>query len=376
MTTLELDIESQELHYFDTFLSKEIMGPPVDSLRAEGSYDQKTRTYHRTYRVTIIKDAKRIVFRIDLSATSEKIDPLNVSIESEPSKNKFSENDLEKLLSLLLSRVREAEKKTKEKPVETFEYEVRLSTSVNPLKSTIEFGQYKLVPVENSTKEGWECKLKFNVEAIDKDYSLTNATIDAKIVAAWLSLIFDLQIHFKSFSEITVDPKPVTNFETIERPDLRPIKHSFGEEIRIPNDFVELWNKFVSLPLEIRESFISSCLCWQVAMEMRATHASIAYQQFVTAVEVIAREFVKGGPSKRFIEFVCRTLNQSDVQFRKKVQRFYGTRSASAHEKGVGLGFIPSFDIRSFEAVPMEELWHLEIIVNATLIGFLKAYKC
>ena len=96
MTTLELDIESQELHYFDTFLSKEIMGPPVDSLRAEGSYDQKTRTYHRTYRVTIIKDAKRIVFRIDLSATSEKIDPLNVSIESEPSKNKFSENDLEK----------------------------------------------------------------------------------------------------------------------------------------------------------------------------------------------------------------------------------------------------------------------------------------
>ena len=116
MTTLELDIEPQELHYFDRFLSKEIMGPPVDSLRAEGSYDHNTRTYHRTCRVTIIKDARTFVFRIELSATSEKINPLNVSIESEPSERKISENDVEKLLNLLISRVREAEKKTKENP--------------------------------------------------------------------------------------------------------------------------------------------------------------------------------------------------------------------------------------------------------------------
>jgi len=377
MTTLELDIEPQELHYFDRFLSKGIMGPPVDSLRAEGSYDHNTRTYHRTYRVTIIKDAKTFVFRIELSATSEKINPLNVSIESEPSEHKFSENDVEKLLNLLISRVREAEKKTKEKPLKTFEYEAHLLTSLYPMKSTIEFGKYKLVPVENPTKEGWECKLKFGVEAIDKDYSLTNATIEAKIVAAWLSLIFNIHVHLKSFSEITSDPEPVVHFETVERPDLRPVKHPFGGEIKIPHDFIELWNNFYSLPPKTRESFISSCLCYQVAMEMRMTHIPLSYQLFITAVEVIARKVIGSevGPTKRFIDFICQVLERPNKEFKKRIRRFYNRRSALLHEEGIGLGFVPSFGIRSFQAVPMEELWDLEIIVNAALIGFLKACK-
>jgi hypothetical protein len=329
------------------------------------------------YRVTIIKDAKKIVFRIDLSATSEGINPLNVFIESEPLEHKFSENDVEKLLSLLLSRIREAEKKTKEKPLKTFEYEAHLLTSEYLLKSTIEFGKYKLVPVENSTLEGWECKLKFSVEEIDKDYSLTSATIEAKIIAAWLSLIFNIHIHLKSFSEITPDPEPVINLETIERPDLRGVKHSFGGEIKIPHDFIELWNNFYSLPPKTRESFISSILCYQVAMEMRMTHIPLSYQLFVTAVEVMAREVIGSevGPTKRFIDFICQVLERSDEEFKKRIRGFYKRRSALVHEKGIGLGFVPSFDIRSFQAVPMEEIWDLERIVNATLIGFLKAYK-
>ena len=41
MKTLNLDNDLQDLHYFDSFIHKEIMGYPVNSLRAEGSYDNK-----------------------------------------------------------------------------------------------------------------------------------------------------------------------------------------------------------------------------------------------------------------------------------------------------------------------------------------------
>lgn len=353
------------------------MGYPVNSLRAEGSYDYNKKTYNRTYKVIIEKDEKTISFLIELSVIREKLNPIKISLESKPLEHNFSENEVKNLLDVLISRIRAAEKKTKEKPMKTFEYEARLATLVYPIKSTIKFGKYKLVPVETQTKEGWECKLKFNVEAIDKNHSITDATVEAKIIAAFLSLVFSKQISLKSFSEITLDPKPITNFETVDRPDLRPVKHLFAGELRIPHDFKELWKNFYSLSQKARESFISSCLCFQVAMEMRMTHIPLSYQLFVTTIEVIAREIIGSDvkPTERFIEFIFQNLDPSDKELRKRARRFYGKRSAILHEKGIGLGFIPSFDIRSFETVPMRDLWELEIFVNAALIGFLKSFK-
>lgn len=375
MTSIKLNVARQDLHYFDKFLSNDIVGPPVNSLKAIGSYNRSSRVYQRTYEVLIKKSEKEIVFEILLSATPDKINPLDISTKSMPSKHKFSEKEIEYLIDLLISRIREAEKNTREKPLRTFEYEARLSTSYYPLESSIAFGKYKLVSSEKRDEQGWECKLRFTVEAIDKDYSLTWATIEAKIIAAWLSLILNVLIRFKTFSEITADPKPAIHFETIERPDFRPVKHSFGGEIKIPNDFTELWNNFFSLPPEIRESFVSSILCYQVAMDVRTTHAPLSFQLFVTAVEVIAKKVVDGGTQKRFVDFICQSLKPTDEPFRKKLTEFYGRRSAISHEKGIGLGFIPSFGIRSFEQVSGEELWDLEIIVNAALIGFLKNFK-
>ena len=377
MKTLNLDIDLQDLHYFDSFMNKEIMGYPVNSLRAEGSYDYNKKTYNRTYKVTIKKDEKTISFLIELSVIREKLNPIKISLESKPLEHNFSENEVKNLLNVLISRIRAAEKKTKEKPMKSFEYEARLATLVYPIKSTIKFGKYKLVPVETQTKEGWECKLKFDVEAIDKNHSITDATVEARIIAALLSLIFGKQISLKSFSEITPDPKPIINFETVDRPDLRPVKHPFGGELKIPHDFKELWNNFYSLPQKARESFISSCLCFQVAMEMRMTHIPLSYQLFVTAIEVVAREIIGSdvNPTERFVKFICQYLGPSDKELRKRARRFYGKRSAILHEKGIGLGYIPSFDIRSFETIPMRDLWELEIFINAALIGFLKSFK-
>jgi len=377
MKTLNLDIELQDLHFFDSYLRKEIMGNPVTTLRAQGSYDPDKKEFNRPYEITIKQDEKSMSFLIELSVIRDTLNPLKISWESKSQEHTFSEKEIKTLLNLLISRIKTAEKKTKEKPMKTFEYEARLLTFVNPIKSTIKFGKYKLVEVDKPTKEGWECKLKFNVESIDKTHSITDATVEAKVIAAFFSVIFGSQISFKSFSEITPDPKSKTNYEKIKRPDLRPIKHSFREELRIPRDFKELWKQFYSLPQEIRESFISSCLCFQLAMDMRMTHIPLAYQLFVTAIEVIAREIIGSDvkPTERFVRFICQNLDPMDKELKKRARKFYGKRSAILHEKGIGLGFIPSFDIRSFETVPMRDLWELEIFINATLLGFLKSFK-
>lgn len=377
MKTLNLNIELQDLHFFDSYLRKEIMGSPVTTLRAQGSYDPNKKEFNRPYEVTIKQDEKSMSFLIELSVIRNKLNPLKISWESKSQEHTFSEKEVKNLLNLLISRIKAAEKKTKEKPMKTFEYEARLLTLVNPIRSTIKFGKYKLVPVETPSKEGWECKLKFNVASIDKKHSITDATVEAKIIAAFLSVIFGKQISLKSFSEITPDPKPIINFEKVDRPDMRPVKHSFGEELKIPQDFQQLWNNFYSLPQKIRESFISSCLCFQVAMDMRMTHIPLSYQLFVTAIEVIAREFIGSDvrPTERFVRFICQNLDTTDKELKKRARKFYGKRSAILHEKGIGLGLIPTFDIRSFETVPMRDLWELEIFVNASLIGFLKSFK-
>ena len=90
--------------------------------------------------------------------------------------------------------------------MKTYEYEARLSTLGYPFKSTIRFGKYKLGPVETPTKKSWECKLKFSVESIDKNHSITDATVEAKIIAAFLSLIFCKQI---SISRLTTLAQPI-----------------------------------------------------------------------------------------------------------------------------------------------------------------------
>ena len=377
MKTLNLDIDLQDLHYFDSFLEKEIMGDPVNSLRANGSYDNKKKMFNRIYKIKINKDEKTISFLIELTVIKNKLHPIKISIESKSLNHLFSENEVKNLIDIITSRIRTAEKKTKEKPMKTYEYEARLSTFEHPIRSTFRFGKYKIVPVERPTQKGWECKLKFSGDSINKRYSITDSTVEAKIIAAFLSLIFCKQISLKSFSELTPDSKPIVNFESVDRPDLRPVKHSTGEELKIPKDFLKLWNKFDSLPQKVQWKFISSCVCFQVAMELRYKHVPLSYQVFVTAIEVMAREIIgsKVGPTERFVKFVCQYCDPSNEKLGKRARRFYGKRSAILHEEGIGIGFIPSFSIRSFDTVPMRDLWELEIIVNATLIGFLESFK-
>ena len=82
MKTINLDIDIQDLHYFTSFLNKEIMGYPVNSLRANGSYNYKKKRYNRKYKVTINKDEKNISFLIDLTVIKNKLNPIKISIDS------------------------------------------------------------------------------------------------------------------------------------------------------------------------------------------------------------------------------------------------------------------------------------------------------
>ena len=89
MATIKLNVSREDLHYFDKFLSKEIVTPPVDSLRAHGSYNRSSRLYQRKYEILIKKDEKEVVFKIGLSATPDKINPLHISAKLTPSGHKF-----------------------------------------------------------------------------------------------------------------------------------------------------------------------------------------------------------------------------------------------------------------------------------------------
>lgn len=123
----------------------------------------------------------------------------------------------------------------------------------------------------------------------------------------------------------------------------------------------------------VSTAFISSCICFQVAKETSAKWNRIAYTLFVTAIEVIVDKVVKGKrPVNRFKDFINHGIGTSDRDFKSQLGRLYNQRSKVLHNKGIGMGFFPLDGIISFDVVSGSDLWKLEIITNATLIGFLK----
>ncbi len=365
---MELNIPTEDLYYFDLYLRELLIQKPANSLRSKGSPIDNSKEYQLTYEVSFQEYGKETKFKITIIATHEKIKPLQIEVIKYDSKK-----NLDIFRDMIVSRIKEAIIKTNKKPMIKYEFEALLSTGHYPVKSTIEFGKYTLSPKNERGTAGWLCKLRFQVQAINKDESHTVATIEAKQIAAFLSVIFTKLIRFHEFSEITENETPIINYETIARPDLRPVKHPFACELKIPDDFMELWENLESLPSDILSAFLSSCVCYQVGKQMNMTQMGISYTLFVTAIEVISKQVIdRKKPGIRFIEFICKGIERSDKEFRDKVGRFYGERSNVLHTRGVGLGFMPLHGIRSYSPVSGTDLWRLEIYTNAALIGFLK----
>jgi len=365
---LDLNIDPEDLYYFDFYLRELLIQKPANSLRSNGSPLENSKGYKLTYEVSFQEDGKETKFEITIITTREKIKPLQILVIKHDSKRK-----LKFFEDMIISRIKEAIHKTEKKPMKRFEFEALLSTGRYPIKSTIKFGKYTLSPKNERGTTGWLCKIRFHVNAINKDESHTVATIDSKHIAAFLSVIFTKLIRFQDFSEITENEPPIINYEEIDRPDLRPVKHPFSGELKIPSDFMELWGNLESLPTNIMSAFLSSCVCYQVGKQMNMTQMGIAYTLFVTAIEVISKQVVnRNKPGDRFIEFICKGIGRSDHEFRDRIGRYYGQRSNVLHNSGIGLGFMHIHGIRSFNTVSGTELWRLEIDANAALIGFLK----
>jgi len=363
---MRLNIELTDLYYFDIYLSEVLIEKPANSLRSSGSVTEKSQGYQRLYEVSFKENGKESTFEILIQTTHNEIKPIKIhatKFDSVAEKNR--------LRKLLLSRIAEAEKKAIEKPMKTFEYEALLATGHYPIKSTIEFGKYKLCPTDERSEKGWLCKLRYSVNAINKDNSLTWATYEAREMAAFLSVIFCKLIQFHKFSDIIEDTESVINYENVERPDLRPVKHPFAGELKIPCDFLELWDNYQSSAPDVRTAFMSSCICFQVAKEISTVWNGIAYTLFVTAIEVIADKVFQGKPVARFKDFICHGIGRSDRDFMDQLGRLYNQRSEVLHNKGIGMGFFPIDGIISFDVVSGSDLWNLEIITNAALIGFL-----
>lgn len=365
---MDLKIGVEDLYYFDLYLRELLIKKPANSLKSNGSPIPGAQGYKLTYEVSFQEAGQEATFEINLVAIHEKIKPLQIEVIKYDSKN-----DLELFRELVITRIKEAIIKTKKKPMKTFEFEALLSTGHYPIKSTVEFGKYTLSPKNERGRGGWLCKLKFQVKAKNIDESHTVATVEAKQIAAFLSVIFTKLVRFQEFSEITENEPPIINYEEIIRPDLRPVKHPFAGELKIPHDFMDLWSNLESLPPDILSTFLSGCVCYQVAKQMNMAQMGIAYTLFVTATEIISKKVIKRkSPATRFKEFICLGLGRSDREFRAKLGRFYNERSKVLHERGISFGFMPTHGIMSFDPVSGTDLWDLEIDTNAALIGFLK----
>jgi hypothetical protein len=107
---------------------------------------------------------------------------------------------------MLAFRTKQAEENTSKRTQKSFEYEASFVSQANPLKSTVEFGKYKIFPSEKAVEYGFEFKLRFTVKEIDRDFAQTDAIVEAKIIAAWLSLIFDIIYNSRLSDHITANP--------------------------------------------------------------------------------------------------------------------------------------------------------------------------
>ena len=363
MTFVELTIASEDLYYFDKFLRQALINIPTSTLRSRGeSID--LQSYQLTYEGHTQINEQEVIFELKLTATEHSISPVEINVRTDVSKEEEA-----KLLKLIYQSIQTAKEQTNKKSMVPFEYEARLSTPNYTLKSTLNFGTYKLCPLNGQVSM---CKLKFKVDAVDKDETLEKAHVEAKLFSAFLSVIFGILVTPKEVTNIiSSDPIPILNLEQIHRPDLRGVKHSFMSELKNPTDFIKLFQNLYSMPKEIQESYFSGCLCFQTAMEMEGIYQPLSYQLFVTTIEVIAREVIQGSARTKFVNFITQRLDKKDSSFIDQLQAFYDRRSALVHEKGVGLGRIPSFGLRSYQLVHGRDLWQLEVIVNVALIGFL-----
>lgn len=363
---LILGLDIQDLYFFDIYLRDLLIEKPANSLRSHGSRTIDPEGYVLNYEVSFKNKSETIILYIDVPSTKKEILPLSIS-----TKRPVSEHT-EMFQALVVERIKEAEKRAIAKPMKSFEYEAQIATGHYPIKSNVKFGKYTLSPLNLRSEKGWLSKINFQVDAINKINSETWARFEVREVTSFLSLIFCKNIEFYKFTEPTDIKEGNTNYEDIIRPDLRPVKHPFAGELKIPKDFHKLWSNYQNLPLELKNSFTSSCICYQTAKEMNITQNAIAYTLYVTAIEIVSDKVINSKkPSIRFKKFISESLGKTDTKFKNKIGRFYGQRSSVLHNIGIGMGIVAIDGIISFDTVSGSELWELEIIVNAALIGWL-----
>src|SRR3989344_663938 len=129
---------------------------------------------------------------------------------------------------------------------------------------------------------------------------------EGQIVLSWLSTILkqklkvissslnDLQFHNKSRQTIT-----------------------FKSPIDFPNNILELYNKFKSLPLEILERYARACECYQEALLVSDNNPTISFFLFVVCVECMSNR------SYNFYEYLMRELAEKNEISKKEIGEIY-----------------------------------------------------
>lgn len=277
------------------------------------------------------------------------------------------------------------------------------------------FGPFVLVPEDPGAalRIEPEGRLVFTVRAIDDEHAREVAHGQAVIGSAFLTLatrtrvvirrgpgrgVFSLPVPHEPGTLETLWSRFLDGTRvTVSRPHLGP-PHRQGW-LPVPNDIVELYERYASLPGEFHRAFTNAMLAYQTALDLWGTYETLSAVGFVTALNTLAPsvESVRGCPDCGRQERVPShrqgihqlitghvPLNEADErQMLKFVDRTYGeTRSGYVHAGELrGRELIGSYwGTRFFPdaegLVPprerfMEDVRSLESITNAVLVSWL-----
>lgn len=384
-TKVDVFVDDSSSTVFVKYLQKRLRAI-ANGLSSEGSFDPSTRKHKLTMKSNIKLDGITHPFTMYLEKNRSGIDSINVIVRCP--KGKESLQLSKRALSMLETEIKNAKEDARRRPLKSFNFEARLDSNLNPMKSTVKFGKYEIAPATKRAdgtpipqksnilvRGGFEFKLRFAVRALDDDDAFQIAMLEAKKMAAWLSLIFHLDIEFKLFSGMTKDEVEWgVHYEEISRPDFRFIYRATMEELRIPMDFHELWNALCSLPGDLHNRFMNSCFNYQAALALQTRFPRLSYVLYIEAINIISRRQGR----KNFSNFVCKQLGTQATELVNSLKYLYSRRSAYLHGHGVGPGRIFGLStplINEEEAYFTQELSTLEKLVNASMISFLLKFR-
>lgn len=271
----------------------------------------------------------------------------------------------------------------------------------------ISIGKYRILPLPSEKTDGFKTELLLHFkDELREGQKSSNPEKEGEIILSWLSVILRQKLKTSSF-----------RLNNVQIPNVNTELIVFESQIDLPEDILDLYMKFKSLPLETLERYVRSCECYQEALLLSTNNPTISFFLFVVCIECLSNKdydfyqylikemcskeeiskkeinsihdkFINEyGLKNNFIQFILSNhedwkTNFSEDEFRELLSSIYKIRSLFTH-KGESLEkYIKLIDaqlksktvftIIGDKKLEFPGLNYLSILVRTVLVNFLK----